>query len=252
VIDYALAKGLAHEAFGHAAECDGMETSILGLNGKFRKGHRVASDIVNIVDGPVEGDYAYQPISANGIFRATVDIVCRGELCCGLADIFSAERAGVPVTGAGRAESFRHVPVPRMTNIRITVENPLPIHKGFEDVEPEDVRDVLARAGLLLDDEPVLYLSGYKGGQVNPAKGDFVFNCSAIYELTHDDIRICQPAIFSGKVLSALGSIIAGIGEPMIDAMGTCGKSGQSVPSSGGGNMFLVIDGNDEIMIGGV
>jgi TldD protein len=25
VIDYALAKGLAHEAFGHAAECDGME-----------------------------------------------------------------------------------------------------------------------------------------------------------------------------------------------------------------------------------
>jgi len=252
VIDYALAKGLAHEAFGHAAECDGMETSILGLNGKFRKGHRVASDIVNIVDGPVEGDYAYQPISANGIFRATVDIVCRGQLCCGLADIFSAERAGVPVTGAGRAESFRHVPVPRMTNIRITVENPLPIHKEFEDVEPEDVRDVLARAGLLLDDEPVLYLSGYKGGQVNPAKGDFVFNCSAIYELTHDDIRICQPAIFSGKVLSALGSIIAGIGEPMIDAMGTCGKSGQSVPSSGGGNMFLVIDGNDEITIGGV
>ena len=38
----------------------------------------------------------------------------------------------------------------------------------------------------------------------------------------------------------------------MIDAMGTCGKAGQAVPSSGGGNMFLVIDRNDEIMIGGV
>ncbi|MDD2201049.1 MAG: TldD/PmbA family protein [Firmicutes bacterium] len=252
VIDYALAKGLAHEAFGHAAECDGMETSILGLNGKFRKGHRVASEIVNIVDGPVEGDYAYQPISANGILRETVEIVRRGELCCGLSDVFSAERAGVPITGAARAESYRHVPVPRMTNIRITVEDPLPISKDFEDVTPEDVRDVLARADLLIDDEPVLYLSGYKGGQVNPAKGDFVFNCTAIYELTPGGIRLLQPAIFSGKILSALGSIIAGIGEPMIDAMGTCGKAGQAVPSSGGGNMFLVIDENDEITIGGV
>lgn len=252
VIDYALAKGLAHEAFGHAAECDGMETSILGLNGKFRKGHRVASGIVNIVDGPVEGDYAYQPISANGAIRETVEIVRRGQLCCGLADIFSAERAGVPVTGAARAESYRHVPVPRMTNIRITVEDPLPMEKDFEDVTPEDVRDALAGAGLLPGDETVLYLSGYKGGQVNPAKGDFVFNCTVIYELSHGGIRLFQPAIFSGKVLSALGSIIAGIGDPMIDAMGTCGKAGQSVPSSGGGNMFLVIDANDEITIGGV
>ena len=79
-----------------------------------------------------------------------------------------------------------------------------------------------------------------------------MFNCSAIYELTPTDIRLCQPAIFSGKVLSALGSIIAGIGQPVLDAMGTCGKSGQRVPSSGGGNMFLVIDENEEITIGGV
>ncbi len=156
------------------------------------------------------------------------------------------------MTGAARAESFRHVPVPRMSNIRITVDDPLPIDLAFEDVAPQDVRDCLARAGLLLERAPVLYLSGYKGGQVNPAKGDFVFNCSAIYELTPTDIRLCQPAIFSGKVLSALGSIIAGIGQPILDAMGTCGKSGQRVPSSGGGNMFLVIDENEEITIGGV
>ena len=252
VIDYALAKGLAHEAFGHAAESDCMETSILGREGKFRAGERVAADIVTIVDGPLEGDYAYQPISANGVPRETVEIVKNGVLVRALADVFSARQASVPVTGAGRAESFRHVPVPRMSNIRITVDDPLPIDLAFEDVAPQDVRDCLARAGLLLERAPVLYLSGYKGGQVNPAKGDFVFNCSAIYELTPTDIRLCQPAIFSGKVLSALGSIIAGIGRPILDAMGTCGKSGQRVPSSGGGNMFLVGDENEEITIGGV
>ncbi|HBK59328.1 MAG TPA: peptidase [Firmicutes bacterium] len=252
VIDYALAKGLAHEAFGHAAESDCMETSILGRNGRFRAGERVAADIVTIVDGPLEGDYAYQPISANGVLRETVEIVKNGITVRALADAFSAERAGVAVTGAGRAESFRHIPVPRMSNIRITVDDPLPMDLAFEDVAPQDVRECLARAGLLLEGAPVLYLSGYKGGQVNPAKGDFVFNCSAIYELMPTDVRLCQPAIFSGKVLSALGSIIAGIGRPMTDAMGTCGKAGQSVPSSGGGNMFLVIDENDEITIGGV
>lgn len=252
VIDYALAKGLAHEAFGHAAESDCMETSILAREGKLRAGERVAADIVTIVDGPLEGDYAYQPISANGVLRETVEIVKGGVLMRALADVFSAQQAGVPVTGAGRAESFRHVPVPRMSNIRITVDDPLPMDLAFEDVTPQDVRDCLARAGLLLEGAPVLYLSGYKGGQVNPAKGDFVFNCSAIYELTPNDIRLCQPAIFSGKVLSALGSIIAGIGRPILDAMGTCGKAGQSVPSSGGGNMFLVIDANEEITIGGV
>ncbi len=252
VIDYALAKGLAHEAFGHAAESDCMETSILGRNGRFAAGKRVASDIVTIVDGPLEGDYAYQPISANGVLRETVEIVKNGIVQRALADVFSAERAGTPATGAGRAESFRHIPLPRMSNIRITVDDPMPMDLAFEDVGPQDVRDCLARAGLLLEDAPVLYLSGYRGGQVNPAKGDFVFNCSAIYELGPADIRLCRPAIFSGRILSALGSIIAGIGRPMTDAMGTCGKAGQSVPSSGGGNMFLVIDENDEITIGGV
>jgi TldD protein len=252
VIDYALAKGLAHEAFGHSAESDGMDTSILGRNGKFMSGERVASDIVSIVDGPVEGDYAYQPISANGVVRRTVDIVSKGVLASALADAFSAKKAGVEPTGAGRAESFVNVPIPRMSNIRLTVADPLPMPMQFEDVGPEHVREALVRANLLPAGGSVLYLSGYKGGQVNPAKGDFVFNCSAIYELSERSIRLCQPAIFSGRVLSALSSIIAGIGRPIIDAQGTCGKSGQSVPSSGGANMFLVIDASPDIRIGGV
>ncbi|MCR4426341.1 MAG: TldD/PmbA family protein, partial [Firmicutes bacterium] len=154
VLDYALAKGLAHEAFGHAAESDAMETSILGREGVFRAGERVASDIVTIVDGPIPRDYAYQPISANGIRRETVEIVRRGVLSQALSDVFSAARAGVGITGAGRAESYRHLPIPRMTNTRITVEDPLPIGKRFEDVTPEDVRDVLDSAGLLTSDPP--------------------------------------------------------------------------------------------------
>lgn len=250
VMDYALAKGLAHEAFGHAAESDGMTTSILGTNGKMRLGETLAASSVTIVDGPLLGDFAYQPVSANGQPRQTVAILDRGVLRAGLGDVFSAERAGAPITGAERAESYRSVPVPRMTNIRIRVEDAIPFATQFEDVTPEELRETLLSAGLIAPRERVLFLSGYTGGQVNPRDGDFMFNCSAIYDFT-DGVQLFRPAIFSGKVLSALHSIRAGIGPMLTDAMGHCGKAGQSVPSSGGAHMFIVMDENEDVMIGG-
>jgi TldD protein len=254
VIDYALAKGLAHEAFGHASETDGMETSILGENGRMKVGEQMAATSVTITDGPVLGDYAYQPISANGMPRQTVEILKDGILLGGLGDLFSAGKAGVAITGAERIESYRNLPVPRMTNIRISVANPIPFDTRFELVTPEELRETMLSNGLMNPDEQVLYLSGYKGGQVNPKDGDFVFNCASIYalnEIENGKPKLYQPAIFSGKVLSALHSILAGIGPILLDAQGSCGKNGQSVPSSGGANSFIVIDRNENVTIGG-
>lgn len=250
VIDYALAKGLAHEALGHAAETDGMESSILGENGRFRKGMVVADSRLSIIDGPLEGDYAYQPISAIGVERQTVKIVDHGLLNMGLADIFSADRAGVPPTGAERVESCFHLPIARMSNIRIEFENPIPLPRQFETTTPTDLYHLLVDEGLMTPGETVLYLSGFQGGQVNPAFGDFVFNCSAIYALSEEPV-LYKPAIFSGKILSVLQSVIAACGDLQLDAMGTCGKMGQGVPSCGGSHHFLVIAANPDIMIGG-
>jgi TldD protein len=249
VIDYALAKGLAHEAFGHAAETDSMDTSILGEAGKYRTGTVVAPDFVSIVDGPLPGDYAYQPISANGEVRRTVQIVKDGRLNEALADTFSARHAGVAPTGAARVENYGCLPMPRMTNTRIEVKEPLPLSVAFDDVTPEHLRTLLLEHGLMQPDEQVLYLTGYKGGQVNTTLGDFVFNCTAIYDLS--DLTLYQPAIFSGKVLSVLSAILAGIGDPLTNAPGMCGKRGQSVPSSGGCHAFLVIDAHPEVKVGG-
>jgi TldD protein len=251
VIDYALAKGLAHEAFGHASETDGMETSILGTDGKMRVGENVAAQIVTITDGPVLGDYAYQPFSANGMPRETVAILKDGILQAGLGDLFSAGKAGVPISGAERIEGYRNLPLPRMTNIRLTVSNPATLNTRFELVTPEELRENLLKNGFLKDGEPALYLAGYKGGQVNPKDGDFVFNCVAIFDLSRPDLPMYQPAIFSGKVLAALHSILGGLGPVHHDAMGHCGKGGQSVPSSGGAHSFVVIDRNDNVTIGG-
>jgi TldD protein len=250
VIDYALAKGLAHEAFGHAAETDAIESSILGENGRFRTGMKVANPRLSIIDGPLEGDYAYQPISAVGVERRTVKIVDHGRLTAGLSDIFSADRAGVPYTGAERVESFFHLPIARMSNIRIEMEEPISINQDFESISPRDIYDVLIKNNLMQPNETVLYLAGFQGGQVNPAFGDFVFHCSGIYRLAETPI-LYKPAIFSGKILSVLQSVSTAIGPLQIDAIGTCGKMGQGVPSCGGSHYFLIIDQNSEVTLGG-
>ncbi|KAB3531791.1 TldD/PmbA family protein [Alkaliphilus serpentinus] len=251
VMDYALAKGLAHEAFGHAVESDGLKTSILGNeDGSFKKGVEVAMPIVSIIDEAKEGDYAYQPYSANGIKRRRVEIIKDGVLKEALADIFSAAEANVEVTGAGRLESFRHIPIPRMSNIRIEVKDPIELDKAIEDVKPEEIYKILLENNIAKEDEEILYLVGYKGGQVKPSQGEFVFNCSGIYKLGKET-TLYQPAIFSGNILSALKSIIAAIGPLQLDAQGTCGKFGQQVPSSGGSHYFVVMEANKDIIIGG-
>jgi TldD protein len=251
VIDYALAKGLAHEAFGHAAEADGFRSSVLARDGRFRAGDEVGADHVSIVDEPVTGDHAFQPFSSNGVPRERATLVERGRLVEGLSDIWSAGPGGVRLTGAGRAESFHHAPQARMSNIRIEVDSPLPAAGEFEDYGPEEVRDLLASAGVFTRHPKVVFLSGYSGGQVNPTTGDFVFNCKAIYVLSRDGVAFHKPAIFSGSMFSALHAIREAFGPLLLDALGYCGKWGQSVPSSGGSHYFLVLDPDPKVRLGG-
>jgi len=251
VIDYALAKGLAHEAFGHASEADGFRSSILAKDGRFRVGETVGAEHVSIIDEPVEDDHAWQPFSANGVPRERATIVDHGRLLDSLTDPWSAEAAGARLTGAARAGSFRNAPLPRMTNIRIEVDEPLPAPGEFEEYGPEQVRDLLTAAGVFRRHAEVVYLSGYSGGQVNTTTGDFVFNCKAIYALGPQGVKLHKPAIFSGSMFGALKSIREAFGPLRLDATGYCGKWGQSVPSSGGSHFFLVLDDDPTVRLGG-
>ena len=252
LIDYGLAKGLAHEAFGHAVESDLVEESILSENGKLRKGLVISEKDISIIDESIKGDWAYQPYSANGILRKPVDIVKNGVLQSGLGDIFSSDKAGIEMTGAGRAEYYGSVPLPRMTNIRMeTAENiPLPVSNNLQD-EILNLRRVLAERNLLAEGVHYLLL-GYRGGQVNPKTGDFVFQCDGAVNLADPNLPVFQPGIFSGKILSALQSVQLSIGTEKLDAIGTCGKGGQQVPSSGGASGYVSIAKNENIRLGGI
>ncbi|HEX4823735.1 MAG TPA: metallopeptidase TldD-related protein [Candidatus Polarisedimenticolaceae bacterium] len=251
VIDYALAKGLAHEAFGHASEADGFRSSVLARDGRFRSGDTVGPAHVSVIDEPVQGDFAWQPYSATGSPRRRATIVDHGRLRDALTDAWSARGAGTALTGADRAESFRSAPLPRMSNIRIELDDPLPAPGAFEDYSAERVRDLLGDAGIFSRHRRVAFLSGYGGGQVNPPTGDFVFNCKAIYALGPDEVVLHKPAIFSGSMFGALGAVREGFGPLKLDAIGSCGKWGQSVPSSGGSHYFLVLDPDPGVRLGG-
>lgn len=252
LIDAGLAKGLAHEAFGHAAESDQVRfESILGQDERFRTGLRVGRENLSIVDSSLEGDWAFAPFDVNGARRESVAIVDKGVLTSALADIYSAAGVGVRPTGAARCEGFGDVPLPRMSNIRLELADPIPWTKDPAETTPEELHALLLAQGLMSPDEEVLYLSGYRGGQVNTQVGEYVFNCQAIFRFHRGQTTLHEPAIFSGKVLSTLGAIVAGIGPPVIDRLGTCGKQGQGVPSSGGGPAFTVIEPCPDAVIGG-
>jgi TldD protein len=247
VLGHALAKGLAHEAIGHLCESD-VDGSVLMRHGRLRLGERLARETVSVVDGPLPGDYVQQPVSANGVPRQTVALVERGVLSGGLGDLFSAGRAGIPVTGACRAASFRDRPTPRMTNIRIEIADAAPLAVDPDELRPEDVAAALRRAGLLDPKQPTLYLTGYRGGQAHPRRGDFVFGADAAYELT-DGVAPRGPASFTGLAERALAAIVAGIGPLCTDAMGRCSKDGSYVSSSGGSHALLVLEPDHDLIV---
>jgi TldD protein len=247
VLDPALAKGLAHEAIGHLCEAD-VDGSVLMRDGRLRIGEPVARPTVSIVDGPLPGDYAQQPFSANGVPRETVALIERGVLANGLGDSFTSEAAGISTRSSCRTGSFRDRPTPRMTNIRIELSDAMPLPIDPDLLTAEDIAAALRRAGLLEPGQPTLYLRGYRGGQAHPRRGDFIFAADTAFDLTEGGTP--RGAVsFSGLAERALAAIVTGFGPLCTGAAGTCQKNGSSVSSSGGSHVLLVLDPDPDLIV---
>lgn len=248
LIDAGLAKGLAHEAFGHSSESDLVrEGSVLSENRKYRTGIQVAPSFVNIVDKSVVGDWAYAPIGANGEIRQEVYLVKQGKLENALADVHTAKAVGVSPQGSARVETFAHPPLPRMSNIHFKLDETRPALKDSED--PKEVWASLLESGWITEKDRVLQLMGYRGGQVNTLVGEYVFQCQGMYYHTKDGSVLHRGGQWSGEVLETLKNIVGGFGGLTIFRQGTCGKAGQGVPSSGGGPQLLLFRAGDGFRI---
>ncbi|RMG94818.1 MAG: metalloprotease TldD [Deltaproteobacteria bacterium] len=203
---------LLHEAVGHGLEADfnRKRTS----NYTDRIGKKVASPLVTVVDDPtIVGSRGSINVDDEGEVPSIHRLIVAGKLRNYMHDRVSARYFGRKKAGSGRRESFRHPPMPRMTNTYMA--------PGEDD--PEDIIRSVNRG---------IYAKRFSGGQVNISNGDFVFSLVEGYLI--EGGRITAPLkgvnlIGNGPVAMEAVSMV-GHDFRLSDGMWTCGKDGQSVP----------------------
>lgn len=203
---------LLHEAVGHGLEADfnRKRTS----NYTDRVGQSVASPLVTVVDDPsIVGSRGSINVDDEGEIPVEHRLIEGGILRSYMHDRISARHFGLAAAGSGRRESFREVPMPRMTN---TLMSP-------GDDDPEEIIRSVKRG---------IYAKKFSGGQVNISNGDFVFSLTEGYLI--EDGKLTAPlkaANLIGNGPEALTTVsMVGHDFALSDGMWTCGKDGQSAP----------------------
>jgi TldD protein len=202
---------LFHEACGH-----GLEADLVGKQASVFAGHhgeQVASPLVTLVDdgtmGPEWGSYA---IDDEGHEAARNVLIDHGVLTDYLFDHLRARKEGRPRSTNGRRQSYRHLPMVRMTNTFVV--------EGSED--PDEI----------ISQTPYgVYVADLGGGQVNTATGDFVFGMTEAYLI--EDGHVTEPlrdANLIGNGPDVLRNIDVVGNDFAMGKPGTCGKDGQGVP----------------------
>lgn len=205
---------LFHEACGHGLEADAVEKGASVFAG--RVGQKVAAELVTLVDdGSIANEWGSNVFDDEGVPTRRNILIEEGRLAGYMYDRLRARNAGVEPTGNGRRQSFRHPPMPRMTNTFI-------------------LAGPATRDEIIASTRKGFYARTLSGGQVEPASGDFVFGVSEGYLI--EDGKITSPlrgATLIGNGLTALKNIDM-VADDFEFNIGVCGKDGQGVPVGSG------------------
>jgi len=203
---------LLHEAVGHGLEADFNRKKTSNYTDQI--GESVASPLCTVVDdgtlGSARGSINVDDEGNPGRRNVLIE---NGRLVAYMQDRISSRHFGAPPSGNGRRESFRHEPLPRMTNTLLQA--------GSDD--PQDIIRSVKRG---------VYAKNFSGGQVNISNGDFVFSLTESYLI--EDGKLTAPL----KGVNLIGNgpevlrqvTMVGSDFKLSDGTWTCGKDGQSVP----------------------
>ncbi len=134
---------LFHEMTGHGLEADHVQKDASVYAGKL--GTQVAPSLLTAYDdGRMPNEWGSDSIDDEGTPTQKTMVIEDGRLVSFLYDRLTARRDGVGSTGNGRRESFRHLPVPRMTNTYIAPGDAEP-EAMIAEVEPWLLRRLLCR-----------------------------------------------------------------------------------------------------------
>jgi TldD protein len=203
---------LLHEAVGHGLELDFNRKKTSAFCGLV--GQRVASELCTVVD---DGTIPYRRGSLNiddeGEPTSTTVLIENGILRGYMSDYLNAGLMKTARTGNGRRQSYKFMPMPRMTNTFMLAGN---------DTKEDIIRSV--KRGL--------YAVQFGGGQVDITSGEFAFSASEAYLI--EDGHITAPvkgATLRGNGPEALKHVTAVGNDLELDkGMGICIKDGQNVP----------------------
>jgi TldD protein len=221
---------LLHEAIGHSFEADfnRKNTSIFAD----KLGKAVCNKNITIVDdGTLEFDRGAINFDDEGIAAQKTAIITGGVLTSYLHDRISAQFYGVPPTGNGRRESFRHIPIPRMRSTYMENGN----------CKEEDIIASVKRG---------IYVDNFTNGQVQIGAGDFTFFVKTGYLIENGKLtQAIKDINIIGNGPRALADITLVADNKRIDRSSwTCGKDGQSCPVTLGLPSVLV----KQLTVGGV
>ncbi len=203
---------LLHEAIGHGLEADFNRKKTSLYSGRI--GQKVASELVTVVDdGEIPTKRGTIVIDDEGERSRRNVLIENGILKGYLFDKLNARLMDTQSTGSGRRQSYKHYPMPRMTNTFMTPG----------EASPEDIIKSVKKG---------LYAKSFGGGQVDISNGQFMFEVTEGYLI--EDGRITAPV--KGASLIGIGPkvlekvVMLGNDFAIDSGVGTCGKNGQSVP----------------------
>jgi TldD protein len=203
---------MIHEAIGHGLEADLAQSGLSVYSGKI--GRQIAAPLITVIDdATIPGKRGSFRFDDEGTVAERTVLVEKGILKTFMYDRLTAMKDGARSTGNGRRESYKHRPIPRMTNTMIA--------PGASD------------PGEILRSTPKgLFVKKMGGGQVNTVNGDFVFEVSEGYLI--EEGKLGEPvrgATLTGNGPQVLMSIDR-VGSDIGFSIGTCGKDGQGSPVS--------------------
>jgi TldD protein len=203
---------LLHEAVGHGLELDFNRKQTSAFTGLI--GQQVASDLCTVVDdGTIPDRRGSLNVDDEGHPTERTVLIENGILRAYLSDYLNAGLMKSRRTGNGRRQSYKHMPLPRMTNTFML---------AGEDSKEEIIRSV--KRGL--------YAVQFGGGQVDITSGEFAFTASEAFLI--EDGRVTAPvkgATLRGNGPEALKHVSAIANDLELDpGVGICGKDGQSIP----------------------
>ncbi len=203
---------MIHEAVGHGLEADLSQQGLSIYSGKM--GQKIAAGIINVVDdATLPGKRGSFRFDDEGTPAQKTVLIKDGVLTGFMYDRLSAMKAGASPTGNGRRQSYRHRPIPRMTNTMIS-----PGKTPADEILKSTPRGLLVKK--------------MGGGQVNTLTGDFVFDVQEGYLI--EDGQAGPPvrgATLAGNGPRVLMDIDM-VGSDLGFSIGTCGKDSQGVPVS--------------------